>query len=366
MSPTEISVDDKSTIDNNTTSSVENSTGDTPVQEAEADPAQDSQSGETDGGTSTGEEGSDAPPEAGADGNRPSLTPPTPSKTKPIPWQKRFQDMEPHLTRTQQELKRVQNQLRGFDGIDANAIRQWQAQQQHAQRANLPVWNPQHPENSGFKSLQTRWQFANQALTKAQGSPAFDEMRSQLLSQFSPSEQQQMQHWHQHQQAEVARLASDPEAQREMYRKEAQAVVRAELQQAQQEQQQRAQAEQHVDTWFKNPSNKAVIANFGQAMAHALQQGVPWHIVQRDAENAYLRSQLGTGKQTVAAAEEQRRLAKGNASITRDPATRPMADLFEEAKKLAKERGVRPGTPQFMPILHEVEARHRADATTET
>jgi hypothetical protein len=43
-----------------------------------------------------------------------------------------------------------------------------------------------------------------------------------------------------------------------------------------------------------------------------------------------------------------------------------MADLFEEAKKLAKDRGIRPGTPQFMPILHEVEARHRADAPTET
>lgn len=364
MSPPENSVDDKSTIDNNTSSSADNSAGETQGQEASADPAQESQPGDTGDATSTGDEGA-TPPEAGADGN-PSLTPPKPSNTKPIPWEKRFKDLEPEFQRRSQELKRYQSELRQYEGIDAAAIRQWKEQQAHAQRANLPQWDPSHPEKAKFDSLEARWAFGNKFLNAHQKHPAFDEMLQNMQAQFTPQERQLMANWDQHQKAENIRYASNPALRREEARKEAQEVFQSEFQRMSQEHAQRQQAEQHVEGWFKNPANKGVIENFGQAMYHQLQQGVPWHIVQRDAENAHLRSQLGTGKQTVAAAEEQRRLAKGNASITRDPATNEPADLYKEALKLAKKRGIRPGSAQFMPIVHEVEARARADSSPET
>lgn len=355
--PDENSVDDMLTVDNNDTSSAATAVSETPAQEASASPAQESQTSESTDATSTGEAGNDAPPDAGADGSNPSLTPPTPSKSPVHDWQKRHKDLEREFQRRTQQLKQYQNQLRQYEGIDPGAIRQWQEQQAHAQRASLPQWDPSHPENSKFTALQERWSFGNKFLTAHQQHPAFEDMRNNMLAQFSPQERQQMQSWSQHQQAEIARFASNPAAHQEMIRKEAAQVFQGEFQRLQQESQERAQAESHVDGWFKNPANKAVIANYGQAMFQALQQGQPWHIVQRDAEIAHYRAQLGKGNQTVAAAEEQRRLAKGNATITRDPATSPKADLYQEAVKLAKERGIQPGTPSFMPIIHEVETR---------
>lgn len=361
----ENSIDSKSTIDNNTDSSAANAGSETPAQEATASPESESQSGDTTDAASTGDEGSDTPPDAGADGNQ-SLTSPKPSKTPNHDWQTRHKDLEREFHRRNQQLKQYQNDLRQFDGIDAAAIRQWKEQQAHAQRASLPQWDPSHPEKAKFDSLEARWAFGNKFLNAHQKHPAFDEMLQNMQAQFTPQERQLMANWDQHQRAENIRYASNPALRREEARKEAQEVFQSEFQRMSQEHVQRQQAEQHVEGWFKNPANKGVIENFGQAMYHQLQQGVPWHIVQRDAENAHLRSQLGTGKQTVAAAEEQRRLAKGNAAITRDPATNEPADLYKEALKLAKKRGIRPGSAQFMPIVHEVEARARADSSPET
>jgi hypothetical protein len=271
-----------------------------------------------------------------------------------------FRNLQRELSRRSNELRQYQEKLKPYDGIDPRVIQSWREEKERAAQAKLPRWNPKHPENHGFSELKARWHQATQTyqrLSAQEQDPQRKEaLKNHVLADFSPEEQAEMRNWSQHTRGFQERMAADPEGTlAEMIETRFANMIEQREARARQVQ----QAEQSVNGWFDTPQGKAVQQSQGEWMAYALESpengglGMPWAVVQREAEIRYLRSQMNAGQAKVQAAEERSRLAKGNASITRDPATTPVTDPYEHAKRLAKERGVEVGGPGWMEIANE-------------
>lgn len=283
----------------------------------------------------------------------------TTAPTKPQPGfvpESDFRNLQRELSRRSNELRQFQERMKPYEGVDPSSIAAWRKQQEEARQAKLPRWSPKHPEHAGYSSLKTRWQQANatyQRLAAAEQDPAKRQaLQQHILSDFSPEEVQEMRTAALHRQQFQERMAEDPEGTlAELVESRVQQILGQREQQFQAHQ----QAEQSVGQWFNDPANKAVVESQGQWMEQALQSGVKWALVQREAEIRHLRAQLGNGTAKVMAAEERTRLAKASASITRDPITAPISDPYEQAKRLAKERGIEVGGPGFMEVIEEVQ-----------
>ena len=80
------------------------------------------------------------------------------------------------------------------------------------------------------------------------------------------------------------------------------------------------------------------------------------------ARIAELEAKLGIANTTVGVASEKERLLKSSASISRDGATREVATMtiYDEARKLAEQRGIELGDRRFMRILQEVENKRKS------
>lgn len=70
------------------------------------------------------------------------------------PFEKRWKDATAWGTKLSQENKRYQEQMKAWEGLDPNQVRQaLQLQQQQAEAARLKPWNTRHPE---FAATQTK------------------------------------------------------------------------------------------------------------------------------------------------------------------------------------------------------------------
>lgn len=265
-----------------------------------------------------------------------------------------FRNIQRELSRRSNEARQYQEKLKAYEGVDPKAIQSWRQEKERAAQANLPRYNSKHPEHGSFVELKARWHQAQQTFSRLKQSEQDPQkiaaIQQHILADFSPEEQQEMRGHAQHLRKFHERMAEDPEGTlAEMIEGRFAQMLEQREARARQEQ----QAEQSVGSWFDNPANKSVVDSQGQWMEQALQSGMPWAVVQREAEIRFLRTQVNAGQSKVQAAEERSRLVKGNAAITRDPVTTPVVDSYETAKRLAKERNVEIGGPGWMEIAAE-------------
>jgi hypothetical protein len=274
------------------------------------------------------------------------------SKPQIPPGYVRQQDLD-NLKRTlaqrQTELQRHQSQLQQYQGIDPRTIAEFRKQQEEAKASKLPMWSAKHPEHGQFSDLKARWQQANQTyqrLAHGKTPEEQEQIRANVLADFSPQQQQVMREHAQHQRRFSERMAEDPEG---TLAELIESRVGNMLSQREQQAHQRHSAEQSVGTWFQDQANSPVVDTQRDWMIQSLEAGVPWTIVRLEAENRHLRSQVGASTAKALSAEERSRLAKGNAAITRDPVTAPViTDSYEYAVKTAREKGIEVGGPRWL------------------
>jgi hypothetical protein len=268
---------------------------------------------------------------------------------------KDYAALQGEFTRRSQRIKEMEKERAQYDGIKPEDVRAWKAAQETAQKSSLPRWSPTHPEHERFKGLRERYQFAKSLIDRAK--PEDREARkAELAANFHPDELKTLEDWKAHEADFTSRLASDPEGTLSQ-------MMDQRIAQANEQREQRAQHQQKVDTavggWFDDPSNRMVIQSQKEFMQGALAEGIPWAVVRREATIRHLMSERESGQRTVQSAEEKERLLRGNASVSRDANTRsqPAGDLYDRAKKIARDRGIPPGDGRFMNILDELQAQ---------
>lgn len=245
---------------------------------------------------------------------------------------------------------------------------QWQQQEAarraEAERRNLRRWDPAHPDHGKFRSLLDKAQLLNQQvraiekrsdLSPEQKAGLIDQMAQQL----SPEEQQELQA---HQEMNRDFLLNPAANAREIAVQAARDQIRDAFAQFQQHQQ-AVQDVARVD--------RKLLEQQGDYLRQQLQSGVPYDAA---LEMATMRQQLAdlhgrttalsqeqeAARTAAKAAAERERLAKGRASITRDPKGVGTPDYYSIAKKEAAEKGITPDSPRFMRLLEDVRQRHES------
>lgn len=283
-------------------------------------------------------------------GKDPSTTPDTTlqnAKQAAPNWEQRYGDLRKREAELTRQLQQREAQMQQFRGVDPNAVRAWQMAQRRAQQENLPVWNPQNPNNARFQQTQAKWQAYKAAMGRAQTPEQREVIKSTLGAEFAPEEVRAVQEWENHQRQFQERMAADP------YGAIA-TVFDQRIQQAIQSHIQRQQAEQTVGQWFQDKANADVIQRYGQQMMAALQQGNSWNMVRDYYANQVkldsVQSRVGDASKAETAAKEKERLLQGQAAVTRDP----KVDKRVDPMKVAKQRNIQPGTDEYWDLLHEL------------
>lgn len=260
--------------------------------------------------------------------------------------------LQTEFQRRNTRLKELERNAQQFNGLTAEDIRAWKASQEAATKANLPRWSPQHPERAKFDSLKERYSFARKLIDRAK--PEEREARkAEMTAAFAPEELKSLEDWHTHREDFTQRFAADPDG---TIADIVDQRVEQRLQARDEQQQQQQRATGSVNEWFDDPSNRGVVQSQREWMQEALAENIPWAVVRREAEIRHLRSQLKSGQKSVQSAEEKERLLRSSATVTRDAGSRPVGDLYDRAKKIARERGMPPGDPRFMDILDQLTA----------
>jgi hypothetical protein len=164
-----------------------------------------------------------------------------------------------------------------------------------------------------------------------------------VTADFNDQERQELAEFDQHQQESLRGLTTNMPG---TIGKIVAPMIRQELQAFMQE----MKIQREVQRDQSDPALKPLFDRFGDDMARAMSEGVPYdqavHYTkvygayeQALEENARLKQQMGEMSGKVSAAAVQQDLAKGKASITRD-VNAPKPTPFKEALKWARENNV--------------------------
>jgi hypothetical protein len=267
-----------------------------------------------------------------------------------VDYEKRYADLRREQAKWQQERQQYQQQVQRYQGVDPNAVRQWQQAQQRAQQEQLPPWNRNHPANARFNEAKVKWTQFRQAIQRADTPEAKQWVQQTLGSQFQDDDLRAIQAWEQHQRSFQEGFASDPEG-------SIADIVDRRVQQALETHQKRSQAEQTVGQWFDDAQNKPLIERYRSELIQLGQSGATFPLMkewlQMKAKLDGLQSRVGEADKAKTAADEQSRLLKGNAAVTRDPKTKSVVDPMV----VAKERNIQPGTPDYWDLLTELHSQ---------
>lgn len=299
------------------------------------------------------------------DGSSPTTLNTTPQNTQkpPAPAQpvetvevlrKRYNDLRSYQTKQANELKAERDRLKQFEGIDANALSAWRQQQEQAQKQQLPVWNPKHPHNANWQRTWTKYQTFQQQLGNAPDAATKEAIAKNWQGQFQPFEMDLIRSKEQDDQSFDERFRADPKGSiLEMISEEVDKRVEDRLQRRQME----TQADQDVGSWFNDPKNAAIVQDQGSDMYARLQNGQDWNTVREMAEMraqlSALQGRVGEAETAKTTADERDRLVKSRASVNRDPGGSKQVDPM----LVAKERGIKPGTPPYMDLLLELKSQ---------
>lgn len=281
----------------------------------------------------------------------------TATKT-PEQWQqeleaanKRINDLRSGYSKTKLQLDQT---LKRYQDIDPDKYRQTVSQ---AEKNQLPVWDARNPANRQWQGTLAAWERQKQTIQSAETPEEEAALRKATDRMFTREEAQQIRQWEQHQRAEVARMASDPNAYREKMREEAVNAVREELR--------AAEEERRVASWFESPANAPIVEAYREFMVEKINQGYPWHVIQElvevKAKADGLQSRVGGAEKASAQARAQTTALKSSAAVTRDPAVKPIAnkDFWKEAEKWAEKQGLPTDHPRVTRYLDELVKRHR-------
>lgn len=274
-----------------------------------------------------------------------------PTPEEELTWQKRYSDLQ---GKTQRELNEIQTRERQHQG-ELEQLRQFRQQQlQQAETAKLRQWSKQHPEHGKFQNLLTKAATVRQQLRQIDPKAppeTQDAMRANILSALAPEEQQTLQDYQQESETFQRDFFTDP-------RGTIQPMMREAIQEAFDQFRMHQQASALVDRDFREM--ETVLKQHGPELRQLLERNVPYDVatenIRMKAQLGALQNRVGESEQAVNAAKEQQRLAKGNASITRDPAPNSKPDIYAMAKKEAATKGIRTDDPRFMAIVSRIEA----------
>jgi hypothetical protein len=271
--------------------------------------------------------------------------------TAPVDWQKRYSDLQ---SKTQRDLNQIQARERQGQA-ELEQLRQFRQQQmQQAESAKLRQWSKQHPEHGKFQSLLQRAQTVRQQLANVNPDLPPDQqkaLKETILSALSPEDQTTLQDYQQESQTFQRDFFIDP-------RGTIQPMMREAIQEAFDQFRMHQEASAAVDRDFKQMGD--ALKEHGPELRKLLERNVPYDVatenVRLKAQLGALQNRVGESEQVASAAKEQQRLAKGNASITRDPAPNSKVDVYALAKKEAASKDIRTDDPRFMAILSRIEA----------
>lgn len=254
----------------------------------------------------------------------------------------------------QEYLRKLQEYEQRYSGVDPSAIAQWKEAQARAQREGLPAWDPRNPNAHRFQALLDGYGRLHQQYQSAQSPEDRDRIRNLIAQSYSQEEQQQIAGWFNHQKEFQARLAQgDPRLLAEMVDQRVNQILH--------QQQQWHRETQTVEAWFNDKKNQELATNYGQEMLSQIQAGQPWDVVRERfelrAQLDELRSKVGAAETRSKSAEAKEQLLKGKATVSRDPVVSKPVDIMTEARRIARERGYRPGDPRIMTITRELEAK---------
>lgn len=265
--------------------------------------------------------------------------------------EKRINDLRSGYSK---EKLRADQITKRFDGIDPDKYRQFV---DRGQKAELPAWDTRSEKNRQFQGTLAAWERHKALIQGAQSPEEAKVLRDALGRAFTDDESRQIMAWEQHQRAEVARMASDPNAYREKMREEAVAAVREELQ--------AAEEVRRVSSWFENKANEPIVEKYREFMVEKINQGYPWHVIQElvEAKAAAdsLQSRVGGAEKASATARAQTSALKSSAAVTRDPATKviPAKDYWKEAVKWAEKQGYPTDHPRVARYLDDLVKQSR-------
>lgn len=265
--------------------------------------------------------------------------------------EKRINDLRSGYTK--QKLQYDQLSKR-YEGVDPDKYRQVI---DRTKKEELPVWDSRNPNNRTFQGTLSAWERFKSSLQRAKTPEQQNAVREALNAAFTDEEARQIEQWEQHQRAEVARMASDPNAYREKMREEAVAAVREELR--------AAEEERRVTSWFEDKANAPIVEKYREFMVQKINEGYPWHVIQElvEAKAAAdrLQSRVGGAEKASATARAQSSALKSSAAVTRDPATKVIAktDYWKEAEKFAKNKNLPTDHPRVLKYLDDLVKKHR-------
>jgi hypothetical protein len=270
-----------------------------------------------------------------------------------VDWEKRYRDQQSYMDRQVNQWRQRMEQ----QGQQMSELSKWkQEQEQRAQQAQLKPWSKAHPDNSKFNGLLERAKVIESQLRRIPATlpPEQQEaMKQAIIGALDPAEQQQIQEYRENLANFQRDFFTDPQGTLlPMVEQLAERKVQMALQ--------KIEAQQSVQKDFTDPKLGPMVQQYKDDFAKALNDGVPYdyakHMMGMYAELEALRNEKRTLSGKAAQADEQRRLAKGEASHTRDPRSLPQ-DPYTLALADAKKRGVTPDSPRFASILAKYESR---------
>jgi hypothetical protein len=276
--------------------------------------------------------------------------PPARDWTKEGPTlEKRLRDQQSYFDK---QISQWRQQMQQTQSKSAELEKWKQEQEQRAKAASLKPWSKAHPENAKFNGVLERAKVIEQQLRRIPANlpPEQQEaMRQAIVGALSPEEQSQIQEYRESLTSFQKDFFTDPHGTLlPMVEQLAEQKVQQALQQI--------EARQSVQRDFEDPTLKPLLEKHKDEFAKALQDMPqnPYeyakHLMVTFAENQKLKEQLAKYEGKVAAADEQRRLSKSEASHTRDPRAAEQ-DPYELATSEAKRRGIPLDSPRFAGLL---------------
>jgi hypothetical protein len=265
-------------------------------------------------------------------------------------WQKR---LSTYQQESQAKINRLEAERRQ-EAAELQQLRQFQMQQrQQAEQAKLKPWSKQHPDHTKFQGLLSKAQVIRSQINAIDPKlpPEQQEaIKASILSAMTPEEGQQLESFQQESQQFQRDFFFDP-------RGTLMPLLQSEIQNAFHQYAIHQKAQTAVEQDFEK---LAPVIKGHEAEVADLFQRAPYDIAAENlslkAELSALRNRVGEVERLKTAAQEQQRLAKGNAAITRDPVPNANPDIYGLAKKEAEAKGIKTDDPRFMGILSRIEA----------
>lgn len=281
----------------------------------------------------------------------------------PEDWKKRHDGQFQANLRLSQELKQLkqqfeqaQQQSQQFAGYDPQ---KWQQFVQTQRSAGMPIWHPEHAEHSRFQDLLRTADYHERIVARA-GTP---EEREWALRNYAhdvgPEDRKLLQQFKQSGTQELQKLQMNPVG---YLHQQVLPLLQQELQKWQsntvQSYQQAQQGRGQVEQWIKENQQLATQENLQKAY-DLIGKGWSFEAAAAKVERDIYHARLSQAELKERSAEEKHRLLQANASVDRDPAANTKINLFEETKKVAKQRGItNPTDPRLLKITDELRKKH--------